>query len=63
MEFDINSLLMGDPLSHSSGRTINPITTKAYRDRINHAVDNVREEVMERYGGLLYRVTGRVYHG
>ncbi|MNO03930.1 hypothetical protein D3C81_2247850 [compost metagenome] len=63
MGFDINSLLMGDPLPHSSGRTINPIITKAYRDRINHAVDNVREEVMERYGGLLYRVTGRVYHG
>ncbi|MDN4543672.1 RHS repeat-associated core domain-containing protein [Pseudomonas sp. C32] len=63
MEFDINSLLSNYPLTHSSGRSINPTTINAYRDRINHAVDNVREEVIERHGGLLYRVTGRVYYG
>jgi hypothetical protein len=63
MEFDLCSLLVGDPLPHSSGRTINPTITKAYQDRINHAVDNVREEVIERHSGLFYRVTGRVYHG
>jgi RHS repeat-associated protein len=47
--FDVNSLLMGKPLPHSSGRTINPTITQAYYDRINQVVHDVREATMKKH--------------
>ncbi|WP_447764936.1 RHS repeat-associated core domain-containing protein [Pseudomonas reinekei] len=61
--FDYSALLSERIGNHPSGRAIEPSISKRYLKRLNYTVRDVRQEVMERHSGLLYRVTGRVYHG
>ncbi|MNV93735.1 hypothetical protein D3C71_1884620 [compost metagenome] len=63
MTFNYNSLLAERVDKHASGRSIDSSIRKAYLNRINYSVENTRKDVRDRTFGLLYRVTGRVYHG